>query len=371
MPTFGTNSQTFLTNGTFTVPSGVTSITVECWGGGGSGGRAVGVVTAYQSKTAGGGGGGGAYARSTLSVTPATSYTVTVGAAQTTSGTDGNDSWFGSTSTVFAKGGGGGGNKTEVSGVDTLGNLGLGASAAACIGSVKYSGGNGSGFAEEMNGYSGWSGAGGGGAGNTQDGFAASSFNDGVSGSGGSELGGNGANGVTPGNAGVSGFIYGGGGSGGHTRDITIGQRQGGAGAQGLVKVWWTPVTYPTTRTICTTCNPIVEGCYMYLSGNTSLPAPSGYYYSGSSCYNITDGYVTTVTNYYYYNSTRYNNDCSLAAVGNIKLRSVHSGLSGFVCGDDGLPYQIDSTTTGPTYDINVSNGTTYGSCISAPCYTP
>ena len=29
---------TFTTSGTYTVPAGVTSITVECWGGGGAGG---------------------------------------------------------------------------------------------------------------------------------------------------------------------------------------------------------------------------------------------------------------------------------------------------------------------------------------------
>ena len=33
-----TTPQTFTSSGSFTVPSGVTSITVECWGGGGAGG---------------------------------------------------------------------------------------------------------------------------------------------------------------------------------------------------------------------------------------------------------------------------------------------------------------------------------------------
>jgi uncharacterized integral membrane protein len=60
-----TKSQTFDYTGsdqTFTVPAGVTSITVAVWGGGGGGG-------ARSSNYTGGGGGGGAYAISTLSVT--------------------------------------------------------------------------------------------------------------------------------------------------------------------------------------------------------------------------------------------------------------------------------------------------------------
>ena len=35
---YGQESQTFTANGSFTVPASVTSITVECWGGGGAGG---------------------------------------------------------------------------------------------------------------------------------------------------------------------------------------------------------------------------------------------------------------------------------------------------------------------------------------------
>jgi len=35
---WGQSSQTFTSNGTFTLPSGVTGVTVELWGGGGGGG---------------------------------------------------------------------------------------------------------------------------------------------------------------------------------------------------------------------------------------------------------------------------------------------------------------------------------------------
>jgi hypothetical protein len=59
---------TFTSSGTFIVPEGVTSITVELIGAGGNG-----------ASNGGGGGGGGAYARGTFSVTPGTSYSMVIG----------------------------------------------------------------------------------------------------------------------------------------------------------------------------------------------------------------------------------------------------------------------------------------------------
>lgn len=63
-------SQAFTNSGVFTVPAGVTSITIEVVGGGGSGG--------YNGT---GGGGGGGYSMGTYSVTPFTTIPVTIGAA--------------------------------------------------------------------------------------------------------------------------------------------------------------------------------------------------------------------------------------------------------------------------------------------------
>jgi len=59
-------------NESFIVPSGVTEITVELWGGGGSGGSGCG-------NSAGGSGGGGGYVKATLSVTPGETLTIRVG----------------------------------------------------------------------------------------------------------------------------------------------------------------------------------------------------------------------------------------------------------------------------------------------------
>lgn len=93
-------TQTFTSNGTFTVPAGVTSVTVEVWGGGGKGGTRTMGTFVYS-----GGGGGGAYAKKTaVTVVSGTAYTVTVGTGSTTTAA-GGDSWFIATTTILAKGG--------------------------------------------------------------------------------------------------------------------------------------------------------------------------------------------------------------------------------------------------------------------------
>ncbi|HMR87893.1 MAG TPA: hypothetical protein PKD51_07050, partial [Saprospiraceae bacterium] len=58
---------------TFTVPAGVTQITVDVWGAGGRGGSRTSGSNAY------GGGGGGAYSQQTIQVTGGQTYTVFVG----------------------------------------------------------------------------------------------------------------------------------------------------------------------------------------------------------------------------------------------------------------------------------------------------
>ncbi len=92
-------SQTFNSSGTFTVPVGVTSVTVKAWGGGG-GGRS------GNGSTGGGGGGGAAYVSGTLSnLTAGATISVTVGAAGAVNGGNGTASIV----STFSAGGGGAG----------------------------------------------------------------------------------------------------------------------------------------------------------------------------------------------------------------------------------------------------------------------
>jgi hypothetical protein len=56
---------------TFTVPTGITNLLVEMWGGGGEGG--------FGATVPSGGGGSGAYSRGVIPVTPGATYQVIVG----------------------------------------------------------------------------------------------------------------------------------------------------------------------------------------------------------------------------------------------------------------------------------------------------
>src|SRR5262245_52607179 len=82
--------QLFASDGTFTVPAGVSSVLVEAWGGGGAGG---------SGPNYGGGGGGGGYVRAVLAVSPGQAVPVTIGAggvgACGMSGTPGGNTTFG------------------------------------------------------------------------------------------------------------------------------------------------------------------------------------------------------------------------------------------------------------------------------------
>ena len=68
---------TYSTAGTtsWLCPTGVTSIQVEAWGGGGGGGGVTSI-----SSAAGGGGAGGNYIKKSLTVSPGSTYLISVGA---------------------------------------------------------------------------------------------------------------------------------------------------------------------------------------------------------------------------------------------------------------------------------------------------
>jgi len=163
------------------------SIQVEVWGSGGGGGS-------NDSGGGAGGGGGGAYSSQTVSVTPGNNYTVTIGAFGVY--TPGGDSWFSTTGTVLAKGGGSGQNASA----SAPGNGAAGGAASSGIGTIKWSGGNGG------NGvYPAGPGTGGGGGSaytNANGGNASGGTGGAGTGYGGT---GNGGNGFAPGGGGAGG----------------------------------------------------------------------------------------------------------------------------------------------------------------------
>lgn len=111
--------QVFVSSGTFTVPTNITRIMVEAWGGGGGGG---GSYSGANGTFGGGGGGSGGYGIQFYNVTPGGSYSVIVGsggsggssgnnAVSATAGSAGSATSFGGT--LVVNGGGGGSGATS------------------------------------------------------------------------------------------------------------------------------------------------------------------------------------------------------------------------------------------------------------------
>jgi hypothetical protein len=230
---------TTLGAGTWTVPAGVSTITVECWGGGGGGGAA-----RTTDGAAAGGGGGGAYSRKIINIpsgTTSINYNVGAGGKNGAgqNGTSGQDSWFRTNTTLLAKGGRVAFNVTT----NTSGVGGAGGDANLCIGDVKYSGGAG---ANGNNGVLSTNHGGGAGAGANSSG--AGNPGSGSSGGIGVAPGGNGGNGGINNTIGAGGVVYGGGGGGAHKRPQN---RNGGVGAQGVIRIIYPTITSFSPNAIC------------------------------------------------------------------------------------------------------------------------
>ncbi|MEN2436106.1 T9SS type A sorting domain-containing protein [Weeksellaceae bacterium A-14] len=260
------------TSGNYSVPQGVTSITVEAWGGGGGGGgaKATGYILVWQTRS-GSGGGGSAYARSIIAAPFSSPYNITVGAGgtsgQNADGGNGGDTLFGNS--VKAVGGKGGKRNA--------GTAGAGGDSGTSIGNNKYSGGNG---AAGDNAFFEYGGGGGGSAGGGGVGGSASQSTGGTAGvAGGFSAGAAGAAGATNGingTPGSAGTVPGSGGSGG--KIIAVGGTYsvaGGAGAKGLIKISFAkPVISisPSAITICrgasATLTASSAGAYTYTWSN-------------------------------------------------------------------------------------------------------
>lgn len=227
---------------TFTVPQGITTLIVECWGGGGGG------------ADGGPGGSGGEYAASTAyAVTPGQVLTITVGRGGS-GGSNGNNGSSGKASIVT------GGTGT----ITASGGLG-----GVSGGSVGPSGGSGSSAPVHVNGGAGGSapnqgGGGGGEAGSGPPGSAtagsAGSSGGSTSGGAGGTSAGNGGNGGAGGstnNGGSNGLTPGGGGGGGGAYSSFFGN-SGGSGAQGEVQITYGSASgTPAVNGTATTFGPV------------------------------------------------------------------------------------------------------------------
>lgn len=196
----------------FQAPEGVTSVTVEVWGGGGGGGYDSDAPS--RDGAAGGGGGGGGYSkRATVPVTPGHYYLVFVGAGGQggiPNGTSGGDSFFIGDKFVTAYANGGKGAKGDAGGGGGIAGLGdVGARFAGGNGGkgAVNAGGGGGGAAQISGvGTNGSAGSGttggkggslGGGKGGDKDGAGLDGSSPGAGG------GGNGRGGASPGDGGA------------------------------------------------------------------------------------------------------------------------------------------------------------------------
>jgi hypothetical protein len=226
--------------GTFTVPAaGLSTLTVEAWGGGGGGSGRVCSVFGCGTGNVGGGGGGGAYATTTLTSLVAGSTAFVVGAG----------------------GAGGAGNGASVSGLNTTYNTttvvavggtrssnttagGAGGLASACTPTLNARNGGNGGNGSGTNG-----GGGGGGAGNAGVGGNGGAPTAGTAGSVGGVVGGVGRTGMSGNGTAATdptalSALAGGGGGGGATNN-SFAPANGGKGANGMI--WFTyPMPAPT-----------------------------------------------------------------------------------------------------------------------------
>jgi len=124
------NSQLFTSTGSFTVPTGVTTLFITAVGGGGGGGSG-------DTNVGGGGGGGGAFViKAGVKVTAGNSYTVTIGAhgvgvGGANDGTAGTSTSFPADNVTLTCAGGGGGLKYSSGGTGGAGGVASGSYSAS------------------------------------------------------------------------------------------------------------------------------------------------------------------------------------------------------------------------------------------------
>ena len=278
---------TYNTGGTYTwvCPVGVTSVQVECWGGGGAGGWASdGVFTNNTVNANAGGGAGGAYAKlNAYAVTPGTTYYINVGtngvSVNSNLGTGpGGDSWFNSvnspSSTILAAGGAGGQSSILQSAASAHGAGGAGG-VGASVGDVVNAGGSGS----TTTGALGGGGGGSGGTGSAGNSAAANSTIGAAAVPGGGN-GGTGATGTNPGSSPT--LPPGGGGGGARVANNSTSSLSGGSGAPGQVVLTYNgSASVPMTYNQLSGLSPNVQyfwAAFAINAGGTGLSAEQNFW---------------------------------------------------------------------------------------------
>ena len=269
--TFSNPANNTLPANTWKAPAGITSVTIEVWGGGGKGGSRTTVGEA-------GGGGGGGYSKKVVPVTAGNIYTVNVGGGSTTTAA-GGESWFFNNTTVLARGGN-----------SVLDNTVTGGSGASVgIGDVGFVFSGGSGRIANLASTN--AGGGGSSAGTNANGVTATSTTGATAPTG----GGNGGNGAAGNNTDGSPGIAPGGGGGGADKQGSV-TFNGGNGANGQVKITWacsnTLTSAPGTEAQSVCKNTPITNVVFTIAGATGATV-SGLPAGVTGSYNTTTGQFT------------------------------------------------------------------------------
>jgi Divergent InlB B-repeat domain len=280
-------------SGSWVVPEGVYSATIQAWGGGGAGGSAQHTLGSSSISVRGGGGTGGSFSSRTLRVSPGQVINFNVGAggvgstlpngevfpADSNSGNGSSSSAsVNGQNTVLSLGGLGGENKSGAT--TSVGGVGRTSPVTGNIGDVFYYGGNGAGAT------GGGSGGGGGSAGaQGSGGNAPSAPAAGIAGLDGGAAGAAGHNGTSVGSV---GGISGGGGSGAGVRNSSQAYTllAGGKGGDGKLVATYNTLNVDFTLTALATAGGSVTGGGIYDAGTivTVQATPlAGYRFTGWS----------------------------------------------------------------------------------------
>jgi hypothetical protein len=141
------------------------------------------------------------------------------------------------------------------------------------------------------------------------------------------------------------------------------------------------------SQTIYTICNPIVEGCYFYQNNGRTIPASPGVYWDGTTCWEVgfdgavisqgtcatTTSTTTTTTTAgggggFYYTATQVL--CGNCPNGsNITVYSPISLTTNYYYNiGDGYVYEIISSTSGPSFDVDLTGAANGGTNCNAAC---
>ena len=195
-----------------------------------------------------------------------------------------------------------------------------------------------------------------------------------------------GGDGVNTGNRGSNGIGYGVGGSGAAVKGTGFGTRDGGTGGGGYVRISWEIRPECLNLYVPSNCCPIAVGCNVYSDSQLTIPAENGYYYDGTKCWIVLNGIInstgscgtttsttstttTTPPPTGFYNVTQYScPDCD--PVGSlIAYSSTTLNIGTYYSIADGYTYLVNGTTSGPSYDVDLSSAFSGASCF-ALCIT-